>query len=53
MGLKHEPDNRAFVAGIHVGHDPTVAGGWVYIVTNQANGTLAARIAMLPLGFVR
>jgi len=24
----------ALVAGIHVGHDPAVAGGWVYIVTN-------------------
>jgi len=23
------------VPGIHVGHDPTVQGGWVYIVTNH------------------
>ena len=31
---------RPLVAGVDVGHDRDVAGGWVYIVTNRANGTL-------------
>lgn len=31
----------ALVAGIHVGHSAdSMAGGWLYIMTNKSNGTL-------------
>jgi putative endonuclease len=32
--------DRGIVRGIHPSQPPSMAGGWVYIVTNKAEGTL-------------